>query len=61
MLIVTTMGVIVLGLKVCTAIVSVVGVASGVNWFNKKTFTGKKGGSRHEGELDSERFNRHDI
>lgn len=61
MLLVTTMGIIVLGLKVGTAIVSTIGIASGLNWFNKKVFVAKKGGTRHEGEFDTERFNRHNL
>lgn len=38
-----------LGLKVGMLIVSVVGISSGVNWYNKKTFKGK-GGNRLEGK-----------
>ncbi|GAB6989442.1 hypothetical protein JCM16418A_14920 [Paenibacillus pini] len=62
MLTVTTMGVIVLGMKCGVAIFSTVGVASGFNWFNKKIFSTKKGGSlHHEGDSNNERFNRRDI
>jgi hypothetical protein len=56
------MGVVVLGIKAVIAVVSSLGVASGMNWFGKKVFTGsKKGGSRHESDFDTEKFNRRDI
>ncbi|GFN32574.1 hypothetical protein [Paenibacillus xylaniclasticus] len=59
---VTTMGMIVLGIKAIIAGLSSVSLASGVNWFNKKVYTSKgKGGLRHESDFDSERFNRFDV
>lgn len=58
---VTVMSVVVLAMKAGISVVSVVGVASGINWFNKKTFSTKKGGGVHEGDFDDEKFSRHHL
>ncbi|TVY09946.1 hypothetical protein [Paenibacillus cremeus] len=59
--VITAMAVVALGLKVAVALGSVVGITSGVNWFNKKTIN-LKGSGKDEGKHESlPRFHRDDI
>lgn len=48
----TFMGVVVLGLKCASALAGSIGVAAGVNWFNKKDF--KKKGVAIDDETEHE-------
>lgn len=62
--VISALAVIGLGLKLALAIGSVVGVSTGVEWFNKKTYTfksKKKGGDIDENKSESEKFHRGNL
>lgn len=63
--VISAMAIVALGLKVALAIGSVVGVTTGVEWFNKKTYTfksKKKGGDINDDtKYETEKFHRNDL
>lgn len=62
--VISALAIVGLGIKVALAIGSVVGVTTGVEWFNKKTYTfksKKRGGDIDENKLESEKFHRGNL
>lgn len=54
----SVMGVVVLAAKLGLAIIGSTGVATGINWFNKKSFKSKGGSDHHDIESESPRLHR---
>lgn len=58
---ISLMGIFVIAAKGGLAILSVVGVASSMEWMNKKMFRGKKGGDNNASPLQAQKVHRDDF